>query len=152
MALSILNSLVEAGRHMKQNICHYRTSFAVFILFIFFLSLFGHSFQMVILINFVFGCFLAYRYDPTQTQSCPLTAALSIASQWERRICIRMAAIRSLIKIASWSRSLTLGIIPEPLLLLLQTPTNNLIKRQRVDVVDVGNPTTTTATASNVAD
>ncbi|KAH7541973.1 hypothetical protein FEM48_Zijuj02G0024100 [Ziziphus jujuba var. spinosa] len=86
---------------------------------------------MVILINFVFGCFLVYPYDPDPnpmvlSNCCTLDSIAMLAVLG--RICIPIAAIRSLIKIASWSRSLTLGNNPKPLLLLLQTPTKNLIK------------------------
>ncbi|KAH7541972.1 hypothetical protein FEM48_Zijuj02G0024000 [Ziziphus jujuba var. spinosa] len=60
MALSIPNSLVEATRRVEYNFRNFTTHYAILIFYIFFLSIFGNSSCMVILINVVFVCFLVY--------------------------------------------------------------------------------------------
>ncbi|KAH7517305.1 hypothetical protein FEM48_Zijuj09G0049300 [Ziziphus jujuba var. spinosa] len=161
MGLSIPNSLVEAGRRMKQNLCHYRTSYAFFILFIFFLSLFGHSFPMVILINFVFGCFLVYLYDPDPNpivlsncctlDSIAILAVLGVFTIWALLLLTHV-----------WLNVLVSILIGSALagLHALFRGTEDLHSdrsdqephqdRELVEVVDVGNNrTTTTPTASD---
>ncbi|KAH7541970.1 hypothetical protein FEM48_Zijuj02G0023800 [Ziziphus jujuba var. spinosa] len=149
---------------MKQNLCHYRTSYAVLFLFIFFLSLFGHSFSMD-------------NGHPDQLRvrllSC-LPALLLLTHVWLNvlvsiLIGSALAGLHALFRGTEDLHSDRSDQEPHQDRELVEvvdvgnnpnttTPTASDADqephqdRQRVDVVDVGNPTTTTTTASNVAD
>lgn len=101
MALSIPNSLVEAGRRMKHNFWRFRSEYAIFILFLFLLSVFGQSFPMVILINFVFVCFLLYLYDPDPNR-------LVVLSNCCTTECIAFFAVLGVLSI--WTLILIAGV------------------------------------------